>query len=114
MRPVHKLIEQAHELERGATEAEVLESPVTREVEMLSTSWCLTMTPSISLGEMNLDEEVKREVMVHNCGTRSILLSGAQLQHDDADLEWSIEGLERPRTLQPGQQLPLNVAFILR
>ena len=87
---------------------------ITREVEMLSTSWCLTMTPSISLGEMNLDEEVKREVMVHNCGTRSILLSGAQLQHDDADLEWSIEGLERPRTLQPGQQLPLNVAFIPR
>ena len=36
VRPVHKLIEQAHELERGATEAEVLESPVTREVEMLS------------------------------------------------------------------------------
>ena len=36
VRPVHQLIAQAHELERGATEAKVLQQPVTREVEMLS------------------------------------------------------------------------------
>ena len=87
---------------------------LTREVEMLSSSWCLTSTPHVPLGDVERDVEVKREVKVHNCGSRSLLLSGAQLIHEEPGLEWSIEGLDRPRTLQPGQELSLDVAFIPR
>ena len=87
---------------------------LTREVEMISNSWCLTATPRVPLGDIERGVEVKREVTVYNCGSRALLLSGAQLVHGEPGLEWSIEGLDRPRTLQPGQELALDVAFIPR
>lgn len=85
--------------------------PITREVEFSSSTWCLSAPPQLDLGELELAEPRRFDVPILNCGSRALLISGANLALRAGESDSVLIGADRPISLPPGGQHTFNATL---
>lgn len=85
--------------------------PITREVEFNASTWCLSASPQLDLGELELGEPRTFDIPLFNCGSRALLISGANLSLSHGEADSALIGADRPISLPPGGQHIFNATL---